>query len=172
MIKDITGDEKYAYPHTTDKRAEIVRWHEDIYGASDCMGICAFATTAQFWIDEHDIAELYSSSTGIEVDAKTIMEAGRRIITLERVYNAMLGHTREDDVLPYRLMNETQKDAMHNNAINSKENLDIMKDEYFRLHEWDLKKGWPTKETLKDLDVAELIPTIEQYIKLEEERAQ
>ena len=58
VIKDITGSEEYAYPHTTDKRAEIVRWHEDIYAASDCTGICAFPTTAQFWVSEYDIAEL------------------------------------------------------------------------------------------------------------------
>ena len=38
LIKRITGSEEYAYPHTTEKRAEIVRWHEDIYGASDALG--------------------------------------------------------------------------------------------------------------------------------------
>jgi aldehyde:ferredoxin oxidoreductase len=169
VIGDITGDKKYAYPHTTDKRGEIVRWHEDIYGASDCMGVCAFATTAQFWINEEDLAEFYSAGTGLEIDAKTIMDAGRRIITLERLYNAMLGHTRQEDVLPYRLMNETQKDAMHHNAINSKENLDIMKDDYFLLHEWDLKTGWPTKKVIKELKIEELLPKIQKHIELLEE---
>jgi Aldehyde:ferredoxin oxidoreductase len=32
-IERITGSEKYAYPSTTEKRPEIVRWHEDIYAA-------------------------------------------------------------------------------------------------------------------------------------------
>ena len=172
VIKNITGSESYAYPHTTDKRGEIVRWHEDIYGASDCTGICAFPTTAQFWIDEEDMASLYSSTTGIELDSKAVMEAGRRIITLERLYNAILGHTRENDILPYRLMNEEQKDAMHKNAINSKENLDIMKDEYFSLHNWDLKTGWPTRKVLKELDMDELYSKISRYIELEGEGVQ
>ena len=157
VIKDITGSEEYAYPHTTDKRAEIVRWHEDIYAASDCNGICAFPTTAQFWVSEYDIAELFSAATGIEMDADMVMKAGRRIITMERIYNGILGHTREDDVLPYRLMNEYQKGAMHEGAINSKEMLDLMKDEYFELHNWDMETGLPTREVMEHLELGEFI---------------
>ncbi len=168
VITEITGSENYAYPHTTDKRAEIVRWHEDIYGVSDCMGICAFATTAQFWIDEKDLAELYSAATGIEINSHEIMEVGRRIITMERIFNAMVGHTREDDVLPYRLMNEIQKDALHEEAINSEEKLNLMKNEYYTLHHWDLKKGWPTKQVIKDLGLEEFLEKIDQYIELAE----
>ncbi|HZK71813.1 MAG TPA: aldehyde ferredoxin oxidoreductase C-terminal domain-containing protein, partial [Clostridia bacterium] len=112
----------------------------------------------------YDLAELYSTATGLEIDAHAIMLAGKRIITMERVYNGILGHTRENDLLPYRLMHETQKDALHKGAINSKEKLDYMKDEYFRLHNWDLKKGLPTKQALEDLGLEELIPRLFNYI--------
>ena len=156
LIKRITGSEEYANPHTTDKRAEIVRWHEDIYAASDCLGICAFATTAQYWIDEQDLADLYRCCTGLEMGAESLMEAGRRIITMERLFNAALGVTRRDDILPYRLMHEVQKKAMHGQAINSEEMLDRMKDDYYRLHRWDLKTGLPTAETLEKLGLTEL----------------
>ena len=166
LIKRITGSEEYAYPHTTEKRAEIVRWHEDIYGASDALGICAFPTTAQFWVDEWDLADLFESFTGIGIESSEIMEAGRRMITLERCFNAMLGYTRKDDVLPYRLMNEVQHDAMHENAINSEQMLDIMKDEYFALHEWDIETGIPTKATLEKLGLGEFIDKITGYIQL------
>ena len=160
LIKRITGSEKYADPHTTDKRADIVRWHEDIYAASDCLGICAFSTTAQYWIDEQDLADLYQVATGIEMDAREIMEAGRRIITMERLFNATLGYTRKEDVLPYRLMNERQEAAMHDEAINSEELLDRMKDEYYRLHQWDIKTGLPTREVLEQLGLEEFYSKI------------
>jgi aldehyde:ferredoxin oxidoreductase len=156
LIKRITGSEEYANPYTTDKRAEIVRWHEDVYAASDCLGICAFATTAQYWIDEQDLAELYRYYTGYEMGAERLMEAGRRIITMERLFNAALGVTRADDILPYRLMHETQKGAVHGQAVNSEEMLDRMKDDYYRLHRWDLKTGLPTAETLEKLGLGEL----------------
>ena len=88
------------------------------------------------------------------------------MITLERCFNAMLGYTRKDDVLPYRLMNEVQHDAMHENAINSEQMLDIMKDEYFALHEWDIETGIPTKATLEKLGLGEFIDKITGYIQL------
>jgi aldehyde:ferredoxin oxidoreductase len=155
LIKRITGSEEYANPYTTDKRAEIVRWHEDIYAASDCLGICAFATTAQYWIDEQDLADLFRCYTGFEMGAERLMEAGRRIITMERLFNADVGVTRADDILPYRLMHEVQKGAAHEPAINSEEMLDRMKDDYYRLHHWDLKTGLPTAETLEKLGLGE-----------------
>ncbi len=162
LIARITGSECYAHPFTLDKRAEIVRWHEDIYAASDSLGICAFPTTAQHWMDEQDLADLYGAATGVPMDARELMEAGRRVITMERLYNAALGYTREQDVLPYRLMNEMQKSARHGNAIDSAEQLDSMKDEYYRLHEWDRATGLPTAEVLKKLGLDEfagLLPT-------------
>ncbi len=166
LIKRITGSEEYAYPHTTGKRPEIVRWHEDIYGASDALGVCAFPTTAQFWVDEWDLADLFQSFTGIEVTAGDIMEAGRRMVTLERCFNGMLGYTRKDDVLPYRLMTEIQHDAMHKDAVNSEQMLDTMKDEYFALHEWDIETGLPTEDTLAKLGMGEFVDKINGYIEL------
>jgi aldehyde:ferredoxin oxidoreductase len=45
---------------------------------------------------------------------------------------------------------------MHGQAINSEEMLDRMKDDYYRLHRWDLKTGLPTAETLEKLGLTEL----------------
>lgn len=162
-IKRITGSEKYAYPHTTEKRPEIVRWHEDIYAAGDSMGLCAFPTTAQFWVDEYDMAELFSAASGIEIDATDILKAGQRTILLERMCVASMGFDRENDVLPYRLMNEEMKNAMHENPINSKEMLEPMKDAYYQLHGWDLAHGWPTEETIRALELTELIEKYKPY---------
>ncbi len=164
LIKAITGSEKHANPHSPEKRAEIVRWHEDIYAASDCLGICAFATTAQYWIDEQDVAELYRCCTGLPMEAEGAMRAGRRIITMERMFNAALGVTRKDDVLPYRLMHEEQKGALHDAAINSEAMLDRMKDGYYRLHQWDLKTGLPTPETLAALGLTDLADTVRRRV--------
>ncbi len=50
-----------------------MKWHEEIYAASDSLGICAFPTTAQYWTNEEDIAELYSSAIGVEISADEVM---------------------------------------------------------------------------------------------------
>ena len=162
-IERITGSEKYAYPSTTEKRPEIVRWHEDIYAAGDSMGICAFPTTAQFWVDEFDMAELFSAASGIEIDGEELLESGQRTILLERMCMATMGFDREFDKLPYRLMHEEMKDAKHKNAVNSAEMLEPMKDEYYELHGWDIEHGWPTSETITNLGFPELLGKYKPY---------
>lgn len=161
VIKKITGSEQYAYPTTTEKRPEIVRWHEDIYAAGDSMGICAFPTTAQFWIDESDLAELVSEATGIPITAEEVMRAGQRTILLERMCIGVMGHDRRRDILPYRLMNEVQPGARHENAVNSPEMLESMKDRYYALHGWDIETGLPVRSAIQEIDLSELIPKYE-----------
>ena len=46
VIRQITGDEKYANPRLTEKRADIVRWHEDCYAATEALGFGAIANAA------------------------------------------------------------------------------------------------------------------------------
>ena len=166
LIERITGDKKYAFPHTTEKRPEIVRWHEDIYAAGDSFGLCAFPTTAQFWVDEFNMAELFSASTGLEITSDELMEAGRRTILMERLATCSAGYTREHDVLPKRLMNEKQVGAMHDGAINNAQMLEPMKDIYYALHGWDVKTGMPTAQVVKQSGLGELLPTIQKYVKL------
>lgn len=169
VIKKITGSEKYAYPHTTEKRPEIVRWHEDIYAAGDSLGICAFPTTAQFWMDESDLAELFSTATGIEITKNDIMEAGRRTILMERMCVGMMGFDRNHDKLPYRLMNEKLENAKHDNAINSHEDIEIMKDGYYKLHKWDLTSGLPTNKIIKDSNLGEFVEKYSKHVHIKEE---
>jgi len=166
LIERITGDKKYAFPHTTEKRPEIVRWHEDIYAASDSTGVCAFPTTAQLWLDEFDLAELLSAASGVEITSAELMAAGRRTILMERLCTCMVGFTREDDVLPKRLMEEKQGEAMHDSAINSPAIIEPMKDRYYALHGWDVKAGVPTAQTVQELGLGQFLPKIQKYVTL------
>lgn len=158
LIKQITGDEKYASPYLTEKRAEIVRWHEDCYAATDCLGFCVFSTTALYGITPQAMADLFSAFTGFDITEAEIMEAGKRIVTLERCFNVRLGATRKEDVLPWRLMNEATPDRPGENAVNSREELDEMLDRYYDLHGWNRDSARPTRASLVRLgleDVAE-----------------
>lgn len=156
LIKEITGDEKYASPYLTEKRAEIVRWHEDCYAATDCLGFCAFSTTALYGITPQSMAKLFSAFSGLEMTEEQLMEAGRRVVTLERCFNVRLGATRKDDVLPWRLMNEVTPDRPGDNTVNSQEELDGMLDRYYELHGWNRESSRPTLETLESLGLEDV----------------
>jgi aldehyde:ferredoxin oxidoreductase len=151
VIGQITGDEKYATPYTTDKRAEIVLWHEDIYAAGDALGLCSFTTTSDFSVSPELAAGFFSAAVGEAMSAEELMRAGRRIVTLEKCFNVREGATRGDDRLPWRLMNEESPDRQ--GAINSPQELDLMLDQYYALHGWDGITAWPREETLRALDL-------------------
>jgi aldehyde:ferredoxin oxidoreductase len=156
LIEEITGDAKYATPYTTAKRAEIVRWHEDVFAASDALGFCAFSSTAAYAVKPSNMAAMYAAATGEKMTTEKLMEAGRRIVTLERCFNAREGARRKDDVLPWRLMHEPVNSGPRAGSINSPEELNGMLDEYYDLHEWDCETGIPKPETLRQLGLGEL----------------
>ena len=156
LIEKITGDVAYARPDVPDKRAEIVRWHEDIYAVSDALGLCAFVTTAAYGGSPDRCARLFRAMTGIDLDAEAVMEAGRRILTLERMINLRLGW-REDpsEYAPWRLMNERQESLPSDEPILDGKRMRRMVREYYALHGWDPETGVPVPTTVAALDLGE-----------------
>jgi aldehyde:ferredoxin oxidoreductase len=156
VIRKITGDEKYANATLLEKRADIVRWHEDCYAATEALGFCVFTSTAAFAVNPENMAELFGHALGIEFSEEELMLGGRRIVTLERCFNAREGARREDDVLPWRMMNEPVPDGPNKGMITGQAMLDRFLDEYYTLHGWDPATGIPRPETLKALDLADV----------------
>lgn len=172
LIKKITGDENLANPYLTDKRAEIVRWHEDCYAVTDCLGFCSFTSTALYGITPKIMADLYSAALGVNVSEEEIMYSGRRIVNLEKCFNVRQGATRKDDTLPYRLMHEPTPDRPDaKDAVNAQEELDMMLDEYYDLHGWDKKTSWPTKKILVALGLDSVAEELESMNMIGEEKA-
>jgi aldehyde:ferredoxin oxidoreductase len=95
VIRKITGDEKYANATLLEKRADIVRWHEDCYAATEALGFCVFTSTAAFAVNPENMAELFGHALGIEFSEEELMLGGRRTVTLERCFNAREGARRE-----------------------------------------------------------------------------
>jgi aldehyde:ferredoxin oxidoreductase len=154
VIEKITGDKKYASPYLLEKRPEIVRWHEDVYAVTDALGLCAFTSTAQYYMTPKLMAELFSASMGIPSSEDHVMSLGRKIVTMERAFNTREGATRKDDVLPKRLMTERQPNrAAGEVAINSLEVMDPLLDRYYQMHGWDIHTGRPTREVLEKFDL-------------------
>ncbi|MBM3133741.1 MAG: aldehyde ferredoxin oxidoreductase family protein [Chloroflexi bacterium] len=166
VIRSITGSEEYANSHLIEKRAEIVRWHEDIYALTECLGMCVFTSTGKYFMNPERMAELLSAAVGEHFDAERLMALGRKIVTLEKCFNVREGATRHDDTLPWRLMHEEQRDLPGRDAINSPEKMSKMLDEYYALHGWDKETSWPTRDTLEALDLSDVADQLESIGKL------
>lgn len=170
LIEKLTGDKKWASPYYTEYRPEIVRWHEDCYAVTDSLGFCAFATTAAYAVNPENMAQMFHLATGIPMNEKKIMLAGRRIVTIEKCFNVREGADRKLDDLPWRLMNEPAASGPAKGMMNSKEELNGMLDKYYKLHEWDVKTSWPYKETLEKLGLKDVAKQLEKLGKLPKKR--
>lgn len=166
VIEKVTGDKKWASPHFTEYRAEIVRWHEDCYEITEALGFCVFTSTAAFGVNPDNMARLYAAATGIEMSEEEVMLTGRRVCTIEKAFNVTRGATREHDNLPWRLMNEGAASGPLKGEKNSQMELDGMLDRYYELHGWDKKTSWPTRETLEMLDLKFVADYLEELGKL------
>lgn len=166
LIEKITGDPKYTAAYCSEKRAEIVRWHEDCYAVTDALGYCAFTSTALYGVTPAMMADIYSAAIGIETTEDEIMHLGRRIVTLEKCFNVRQGATRADDHLPWRVMNEINPDRPEPDAINSQAELDVMLDDYYDLHGWDRATSWPTRATLEAVGLVDVGGELERRGKL------
>ncbi|MHA2188478.1 MAG: aldehyde ferredoxin oxidoreductase C-terminal domain-containing protein, partial [Candidatus Thorarchaeota archaeon] len=166
VIEKVTGDKKYAHPHTIEKRAEIVRWHEDCYEITEALGFCVFTSTAAYGVNPDNMTRMYEAATGISMTEDEMMLTGRRVCTLEKVFNITRGATREHDNLPWRLMNEGADSGPLKGETNSQEELDTMLDQYYQLHGWDLETSWPTRETLEMLNMKDVADYLEKLGKL------
>lgn len=159
IIEQITGDAANARPDIIDNRAEIVRWHEDIYAVSDALGLCAFISTAAYGASPERCARLFHAVTGIEMDAETIMETGRRTLTLERLINLRLGWKEDvSQYAPWRMMNERAEMQGDGDPILNAAKMRGMVREYYALHGWNVDTGIPSAHVLTDLQLGEFAP--------------
>jgi len=157
LVREITGDAAHARPDTIEKRAEIVRWHEDIYAVSDALGMCAFATTAAYGGSPERCAKLFEAATGLPMSPEGILRAGRRIVTLERLINLRLGWNDDPtEYAPWRLMNERQESLPMDDPILDVARMTKMVREYYALHGWNEETGVPSAAAVAALDLEDL----------------
>jgi aldehyde:ferredoxin oxidoreductase len=165
LVREICGDERYAVPYSSEKKAELVRWHEDCQAVSDALGVCMQVTVGPYMMTPERMAALLSAAWGIEIDSGELMRAGRRIVTLERCFNVRQGAERSGEQhLPWRMMHEPLEEGPNAGRVTSQAELDRMLDEYYTLHGWDVAKGWPTKEVLAALGLESICSDLSDLI--------
>jgi aldehyde:ferredoxin oxidoreductase len=162
LIERITGDSKYAKPYLVEKRAEIVRWHEDCYAVTDSLGFCSFATTMAYAISPSIMARLLELASGVSLEEQELMQAGQRIVVIEHCFNVREGLTRRNHVLPKRMMSEPVPEGPWKGLFTSEEELNRMLDEYYTLHGWETKSARPTKLSLRRLGLNKVASELDE----------
>ncbi|MCD6356087.1 MAG: aldehyde ferredoxin oxidoreductase family protein [Anaerolineaceae bacterium] len=147
-----------------DTRGELARSTEEYAAVYDTLPLCKFirrcftgkADRSGAW---PMIAKLINATTGWDFKYEDIDLIGERAHTIKKAFNIREGWKRSDDTLPYRWMNEPIPSGPSAGHFTSEEELEYMKDLYYKAKGWD-ENGMIPKEKLISLgmpDVAEQI---------------
>jgi aldehyde:ferredoxin oxidoreductase len=144
------------YPEKLDRfslegKAAYARVFHDLTAVIDALGLCIFTT---FGLGAQDFVDMYNAVVGGELhDVNSLMMAGDRIWTLEKLYNLAAGIDSKQDTLPKRLLEEEVPDGPSKGYVHK---LDVLLPEYYSVRGWD-ENGIPKAETLKKLGLDEYI---------------
>lgn len=137
-------------------KARLAVLYEDLRSFVNSLVMCVFTTKE---VGPHynfpRIRELLGYATGMELSPQDMLRIGARNFTLLRLFSGLCGHTKAQDRLPKRFHEPLPRGASAGRPIPF-ELFQKEMDEYYRLRGWD-GRG-PTAETLRALDLSELIP--------------
>jgi aldehyde:ferredoxin oxidoreductase len=144
VVNWVLGEESVADPLAWQGKAELQMIFQNVYGFTDSLNVCKFGT---FAIPLDVYAALYSSFTGVPLDAAGLLKIGERVYNLERYYNNPIGFREGSDYLPDRFLKETGTGA----ASDSVCELDSMLEEYYALRGWE--NGVASEDKLIELGI-------------------
>ncbi|MDR0493491.1 MAG: aldehyde ferredoxin oxidoreductase C-terminal domain-containing protein, partial [Nitrososphaerota archaeon] len=133
-------------------QGKLVKDNEDLFALIDSLIVCKNAK-GTFYKELADMAKLYSAVTGIEITPQEFGVAGERIITLAKLINLREGFTRDDDTLPWKVINQPiSDDGPSKGAVITQDELDLLIDDYYQARGWTVE-GIPSKAKLQELDL-------------------
>ncbi len=142
---EVLGVPTKADPLVTENKAQLAIATQNFACVVNSTVNCLFTT---FALGAKDYAQLLSAVTGWDLDTEELLRIGERIYNLERVMLNKLGFDGKDDVLPKRLLTEPLPEGPAKGHVVE---LDVMKEEYYKLRGW--VDGRPTPEKLKELEI-------------------
>lgn len=144
IAPEILGHPVFLDRFSTAGKAELVALFQDISALVDSTVLCRFL---QFAMGISTFTEMLRTVTGLDFSDEELLKIGRRIYTLERVFNNRAGFSRVDDTLPPRFFNEELQTGSSRHRL---VRLEEMLDDYYSVRGWD-KDGVPLPRTLAEL---------------------
>ncbi len=113
------------------KTREFIKF-ENRNTLEDCLILCRFY---QKFIGWDGMQTIVRATTGMDASESDLAAIASRVTTLVKLFNIREGWTRGDDALPARMFNEPI--GPDGDWVADEAELQIMLDEYYRLHGWD-----------------------------------
>jgi aldehyde:ferredoxin oxidoreductase len=152
---EVFGVPKKIDPLSLERKPWYIKHFEDLFTIFDAAGLCVFLSIRYLCDGTSDVmparlTEMLNLATGADYTVESLLEAGDRVYTLERLYLNEAGFSRADDTLPKRMLEEPMPQGP---AAGHVVELDQMLPEFYELRGWD-ENGVPTDEKLAELGLS------------------
>ncbi len=132
--------------HDKKNKGLAAKVSQDLSAVFNSVAICMFAGLG---LQPSHVGLLLGIVAGQGHNAQTILQAGERIINVQRAFACREGISRKDDVLPKRLVTALSEGGSAGKAAD----LEFQLNEYYLLRGWD-DNGIPTRQRLEFLGLA------------------
>ncbi len=148
---------QYATDHdntSPEGKPEFAVRSQHFTAVGDSLTQCRFVSERGFGgMLNENYPRMINAVTGWNLSLEDVERIGERIWNLERAFNVREGVRRNQDLLPYRVMNEPVPEGMHKGMYWPSDELDAMLDAYYALRGWT-SEGIPTREKMENLGLA------------------
>ncbi|MFC1917058.1 aldehyde ferredoxin oxidoreductase family protein [Chloroflexota bacterium] len=146
-------------PRSVKNKGIFLAVDQDFAALMDSLQICCFVTGGlRMGLFPDDLAELFTTATGVPMSGDDLMQIGERIFTVEKAFNIIhAGNRRKDDTLPRIFFEERETDYGPVGLNEGK--FQEMLDEYYQFRGWD-KEGIPTPAKLAELGLDDIAPKL------------
>lgn len=135
---------------------------QDWFQLCSSLDICVRQQIAMRY-DIENLVELYTAVTGFEITPQQLQKVGARVLNMTKALNVREGFGRKDDTFGERWFEPLKGESKEVRLMDyyrkrelTKDDLNIMLDEYYTERGWDVEKGIPTKETLTELGMSDI----------------
>jgi aldehyde:ferredoxin oxidoreductase len=138
-------------------KAALVKQFQDLFTVMDAAGLCVFVAV-RYTLDTSGnyrptrLTEMVNHATGSDYTPESLLEAGDRVYTLERLFLTQAGFSRLDDTLTPRMMEPMPSGPVQGETFD----LDRLLDDYYLERGWDAE-GIPTLGKLTELGISHFV---------------
>ena len=180
------GGELAADFSTYEGKALAAKMIQDRQYVKECLIFCDWLwpiTDVEFAADHVGDptfeSQVFAAVTGEELDEEGLYSLGERVFNLQRAILVREGHQgRESDTLPEKWFTQPLKNhpvqphclvpgnggevLCRKGEVVDRERFEVMKDEYYRLRQWDVASGLQTVSRLQDIGLADIAQELER----------
>jgi len=137
-------------------KVELTDYSENTHAVIDSIGSCVVSTFQMFGEAGGDMnmyADMISAITGVDYDAKKLVECGARIAVLERSFNVREGWGRDLYDVSAKWYEQPFPHGVQKGIVLDRKVFNELIDKFLAQKGFDPKTGFPTRSRLEELDL-------------------